>query len=57
MNGIVITTHKSTESFYIDLMKSLQGCKYPVVTIFNTNENNQYECSGLKAGMELDIAS
>lgn len=53
MKGIVITTHKSTQLFYLDLMRSLQGCKYPVVTIFNTDENNQYELAGLKAGMEL----
>ena len=53
MNGIVITTHKSTELFYIDLMKSLYGCKYPVVTVFNSNEDNQYESSGLEIGKDL----
>ncbi len=34
-------------------MKSLLGCKYPVVTVFNTDENNQYESIGLKVGMDL----
>lgn len=53
MKGIVVTTHIITKPFYEDFMKSIYGCKYPVVTVFNTDENNAYETAGLKAGMEL----
>jgi hypothetical protein len=53
MNGIVITTHKSTELFYIDAMLSLRGCKYPIAIAYNTDEDNQYENKGLKMGMDL----
>lgn len=51
--GIVITTHKSTELFLIDLLKSLQDCKYPIVIVYNTDEDNQYERRGLETGRDL----
>lgn len=53
MRGIIITTHKSTELFYNDLIKSLEGCKYPITTVINTNDNNQFEKAGLLKGIEL----
>jgi len=53
MNGIVISTHKSTELFYIDSMLSLRGCKYPIIVAYNTLEDNQYENKGLKVGMKM----
>lgn len=53
MKGIVVTTHKITKPFYDDFIRSVYGCKYPVVTVFNTDENNTYETAGLKVGMEL----
>lgn len=51
--GIVVSTHKSTKLFYYDLLNSLYGCKYPLVVVCNTEENNQYELLGLKSGMML----
>lgn len=51
--GIVITTHKSTQPFLIDLLISLQDCKYPIVIVYNTDEDNQYEKRGLETGRDL----
>jgi hypothetical protein len=51
--GIVITTHKSTQQFLLDLLVSLQDCKYPIVITYNTNEDNQYERRGLEIGRDL----
>jgi hypothetical protein len=51
--GIVITTHKSTEPFLIDLLISLHSCKYPIVIVYNTNNDNQYERRGLETGRDL----
>lgn len=53
MKGIVITTHEKTKPFFLDLMNSLTNCKYPIVVITNTDENNEFELAGLKAGMQL----
>lgn len=51
--GIVITTHKSTEPFLIDLLISLKECKYPIVITYNTDEDNQYERRGIELGRDL----
>jgi hypothetical protein len=51
--GIVITTSEYTRPFYKDLIDSLYGCKYPVVTVFNPLINSPYESGGLRVGMVL----
>jgi len=51
--GIIITTHDSTMPFYIDLIRSLEGCPYPIVTKKNTVMDNGWEIGGLKLGSFL----
>lgn len=51
--GIVITTHKSTEMYFKDLMNSLKDCEYPITIVYNTDKSNHYELTGIKTGMML----
>lgn len=51
--GIVITTHDSTFPFFVDLMESLKGCKYPVAVKKNTELDNGWELAGVRLGIKL----
>ena len=53
MKGIVISTHESNKLFLDDLMDSLKNCKYPIVLVYNTPDDNHYESKGLRIGSIL----
>jgi len=53
--AIIIPTHQRGEPFLRDLLESLQGCKYPIIIHYNTNERNEFEMGAVRIGKELQI--
>jgi len=53
--AIIIPTHERGALFLNDLLESLQGCKYPIIIHYNTNERNEFEMGAVRIGKELEI--
>lgn len=51
--GIIIVAHPANKLFLDDLLSDLQECPYPIVIVYNTDENNGWEYRGIEVGRNL----